>query len=63
MHIFNVAQQSTGKPEIIYGTALSPVCEVRHLAALRLGRHRLGNQASVRDSYAAVAEELSALVP
>ncbi|WP_042804694.1 aminoglycoside phosphotransferase family protein [Streptomyces sp. C] len=37
------------------------VYEVRHLGALRLERHRLGNQAGVRDSYPAVAAELSAL--
>ncbi|GAA1553334.1 aminoglycoside phosphotransferase family protein [Streptomyces globosus] len=37
------------------------VYEVCHLGGLRLERHRLGNQAGVRDSYAAVAEELSAL--
>ncbi|MEU2391293.1 hypothetical protein [Streptomyces sp. NPDC007369] len=37
------------------------VYEVRHLGGLRLERHRLGNRAGVRDSYAAVAEELSAL--
>ncbi|MBT2404624.1 aminoglycoside phosphotransferase family protein [Streptomyces sp. ISL-87] len=37
------------------------VYEVRHLGALRLERHRLGNQAGVRDSYLAVATELSAL--
>ncbi|MER7122237.1 hypothetical protein ACFQL8_37505 [Streptomyces goshikiensis] len=35
--------------------------EVRHLGALRLERHRLGNEAGVRDSYPLVAEELSAL--
>ncbi|MEU9088264.1 aminoglycoside phosphotransferase family protein [Streptomyces sp. NPDC048357] len=39
------------------------VYEVRHLGALRLERHRLGNQAGVRDSYPAVAVELSALAP
>ncbi|MFE9481276.1 hypothetical protein ACFYNM_22050 [Streptomyces spororaveus] len=39
------------------------VYEVRHLGALRLERHRLGNEAGVRDSYPAVAEELSALAP
>ncbi|MFB7174544.1 phosphotransferase family protein [Streptomyces sp. NPDC056254] len=37
------------------------VYEVRHLGALRLERHRLGNRAGVRDSYPAVAAELSAL--
>ncbi|WP_331735016.1 aminoglycoside phosphotransferase family protein (plasmid) [Streptomyces goshikiensis] len=37
------------------------VYEVRHLGALRLERHRLGNEAGVRDSYPLVAEELSAL--
>ncbi|MEV7581682.1 phosphotransferase family protein [Streptomyces erythrochromogenes] len=37
------------------------VYEVRHLGALRLERHRLGNQAGVQDSYQAVAEELAAL--
>ncbi|KOU62695.1 phosphotransferase family protein [Streptomyces sp. IGB124] len=37
------------------------VYEVRHLGALRLERHRLGNQAGVRNSYPAVAVELSAL--
>ncbi|MCY0945665.1 phosphotransferase family protein [Streptomyces antarcticus] len=39
------------------------VYEVRHLGALRLERHRLGNQAGVRDSYAAVAVQLSELAP
>ncbi|MEV7618019.1 aminoglycoside phosphotransferase family protein [Streptomyces sp. NPDC089799] len=38
------------------------VYEVRHLGALRLERHRLGNEAGVADSYQAVAEELSALI-
>ncbi|WP_411107277.1 hypothetical protein [Streptomyces sp. cmx-4-9] len=37
------------------------VYEVRHLGALRLGRHRLGNDSGFRDSYPLVAEELSAL--
>ncbi|MER8097887.1 hypothetical protein [Streptomyces goshikiensis] len=37
------------------------VYEVRHLGALRLERHRLNNPAGVRDSYPAVAAELSAL--
>ncbi|MEU2391845.1 aminoglycoside phosphotransferase family protein [Streptomyces sp. NPDC007369] len=39
------------------------VYEVRHLGALRLERHRLGNEAGVRNSYAAVAAALSALAP
>ncbi|MFE9468962.1 phosphotransferase family protein [Streptomyces virginiae] len=38
------------------------VYEVRHLGALRLERHRLGNEAGVADSYRAVAEELAAPV-
>ncbi|MFD5110334.1 phosphotransferase family protein [Streptomyces cinereoruber] len=38
------------------------VYEVRHLGALRLERHRLGNEAGVADSYRAVAEELAALI-
>ncbi|MFC9817827.1 phosphotransferase family protein [Streptomyces virginiae] len=37
------------------------VYEVRHLGALRLERHRLGNEAGVEDSYRAVAEELASL--
>ncbi|MFF7183485.1 hypothetical protein [Streptomyces sp. NPDC008121] len=37
------------------------VYEVRHLGALRLERHRLNNPAGVRDSYPAMAAELSAL--
>ncbi|MEU6212763.1 aminoglycoside phosphotransferase family protein [Streptomyces sp. NPDC047023] len=39
------------------------VYEVRHLGALRLERHRLDNEAGVRDSYPAVALELSELTP
>lgn len=38
------------------------VYEVRHLGALRLERHRLGNEAGVKDSYRAVAEELTPLI-
>ncbi len=38
------------------------VYAVRHLGALRLERHRLGNKASVEGSYGAVAEELDALI-
>ncbi|MFE5492995.1 phosphotransferase family protein [Streptomyces virginiae] len=38
------------------------VYEVRHLGALRLERHRLGNETGVADSYGAVADELAALV-
>lgn len=38
------------------------VYEVRHLGALRLERHRLGNEAGVEDSYRAVAENLAALM-
>ncbi|MGW8355525.1 phosphotransferase family protein [Streptomyces wedmorensis] len=37
------------------------VYEVWHLGALRLERHRLGNWAGVRNSYPAVAVELSGL--
>ncbi len=36
--------------------------EVRHLGALRLESHQLGNEAGVEDSYGAVAEELAALI-
>ncbi|WP_245240125.1 fructosamine kinase family protein [Streptomyces erythrochromogenes] len=38
------------------------VYELRHLGALRLERHRLGNEAGVEDSYRAVAENLAALM-
>ncbi|MFE5614191.1 phosphotransferase family protein [Streptomyces sp. NPDC056524] len=38
------------------------VYEVRHLGALRLERHRLGNAAGVDDSYRSVAGELAALI-
>ncbi|MFE6911905.1 phosphotransferase family protein [Streptomyces erythrochromogenes] len=54
---------SYGRPaETDAGAWRRHVYEVRHLGALRLERHRLGNQAGVEDSYQAVAGELSALI-
>ncbi|MER5781238.1 aminoglycoside phosphotransferase family protein [Streptomyces mobaraensis] len=38
------------------------VYEVRHLGAIRLERHRLGNEDGVEDSYRAVSEELAELI-
>ncbi|MBV2366204.1 phosphotransferase family protein [Streptomonospora nanhaiensis] len=38
------------------------IYEARHLGALRLERHRLGNAEAVRDSYTALAEVLAGLV-
>lgn len=53
---------SYGRPaETESGAWRRRVYEVRHLGALRLERHRLGNEAGVEGSYEAVAEELAAL--
>ncbi|MFE5677270.1 hypothetical protein ACFQ7B_31435 [Streptomyces erythrochromogenes] len=53
---------SYGRPvETEAGAWRRHVYEVCHLGALRLERHRLGNEAGVRDSYPLVAAELSAL--
>ncbi|MFG2667574.1 phosphotransferase family protein [Streptomyces sp. NPDC048387] len=53
---------SYGRPaETEAGAWRRHVYEVRHLGALRLERHRLGNEVGVRDSYRLVAEEVSAL--
>ncbi|KMO96067.1 phosphotransferase family protein [Streptomyces roseus] len=54
---------SYGRPEETEaGAWRRHLYEVRHLGALRLERHRLGNEAGVEDSYGAVAEELAALI-